>query len=73
MFIYMYLAPGQGQNNPWGQFLFQNHYSLHLSISVEVFPFNDILTPFCNMWPTLTLPYLSRSSQVAIYKHTVVL
>ena len=46
----MYLDPGQGQNNPWGQFRFQNHkYSVHLPISMEVFPFNDILSAFCNM------------------------
>ena len=35
----MYTAPGQGQNNPWGQFLDQIYkYSVHLPISGKFFP-----------------------------------
>ena len=42
--IYMYIAPGQGQTTPWGQYFFINKYSVNLVISWKFFPSNDFLT-----------------------------
>ena len=42
MVIYMYIAPGQGKNNPWVNFFFKTNI-LSICQFSEVFPFNDIL------------------------------
>ena len=39
MVIYLYIAPGQGQMNPWGEFYFKNNKYMYCIL--EVFPFND--------------------------------
>ena len=62
----MYITPGQGQNNPWNQFLFHEN-SVHLPIYCTFCPSNDILTIFpiqMHGRPKLTLPLnMSRLSQ----------
>ena len=68
MVIYMFITPGKGHMNPWGQFYFQNHkYYVQWPISFKFFSSNDILTIFYIQlyWrPMLTLPLSrSRSSQ----------
>ena len=45
MVIYMYIAKGQGQMNPWGQFYSEPYCPF--AHFLEVFPFNDMLTVYC--------------------------
>ena len=66
MVIYMYTVPGWGQT--WRLCFFQNHtFSVHLPISIKLFPSNGILTIFpiqMHGRPMLTLPLnRSKSSQ----------
>ena len=45
--IYMYIALGWGQTNPWETIFFQNYLpSVHLPISCKICLSNDILTIF---------------------------
>ena len=60
MFLYMYIAPGQGQTTPWGQnFLYKHKPFVTLVICCKFLPLNDFLTVFPHIKakrPNLTLP-----------------
>ena len=60
MVIYMYIAMGEGPDNPLGTKFFQNHkFSVNLPISCKFCPSNHILTIFpiqMHGRPMLTLP-----------------
>ena len=46
MFLYMYIAPKQGQTTPWGQNSYMNINLLSLVICCKFLPLNDFLTVF---------------------------
>ena len=56
LFLYMYIAPGQGQTTPWGQNFYFNINLLSLVICCKFLLLNDFLTVF--------FPYKSIRDQI---------
>ena len=47
MVMYIYIAPGQGQTTPWGQFFFINSIIQSIeSFAASLPPLNDFVTVF---------------------------